>query len=53
MSPRFQDLLPVLADCGVRFIVIGGVAASMHGAARATYDIDGGQQLLSNRGGTR
>lgn len=40
MSPRFQDLLPVLADAGVRFIIIGGVAASAHGAARATYDLD-------------
>lgn len=40
MSPRFQDLLPLLAESGLRFIIIGGVAASAHGAARATYDID-------------
>jgi hypothetical protein len=40
MTPRFQDLLPVLADGGVCFIIIGGVAASAHGAARVTYDID-------------
>lgn len=40
MSPKFQELLPLLADSGLHFIIIGGVAASAHGAARATYDID-------------
>lgn len=40
MSPRFQELLPLLAESELRFIIIGGVAASAHGAARATYDID-------------
>lgn len=40
MTIRFQDLLPLLANSGLRFIVIGGVAASVHGAARATFDID-------------
>jgi predicted nucleotidyltransferase len=40
MSPSFQQLLPLLAECQLRFIVIGGVAAMAHGAARATYDID-------------
>jgi predicted nucleotidyltransferase len=40
MSPSFADLVPVLATHGVRFIIIGGVAGVVHGAARATYDID-------------
>lgn len=40
MSPSFQQLLPVLATHEVRFIIIGGVAGMVHGAARATYDID-------------
>lgn len=40
MSSSFQQLLPVLANGEVRFIIIGGVASIAHGAARATYDID-------------
>jgi predicted nucleotidyltransferase len=35
-----EQLLRVLADAGVEFVVIGGVAAAMHGSARATYDLD-------------
>jgi hypothetical protein len=30
----------VLADGGVDFVVIGGVAAILHGSARATFDLD-------------
>jgi predicted nucleotidyltransferase len=37
---NIEQLLRVLADAGVDFIVIGGVAAAMHGSARATYDLD-------------
>ena len=33
-------LLRLLADAHVEFIVIGGVAATVHGSARATYDLD-------------
>ena len=33
-------LLRVLHAAGVEGIVIGGVAATLHGAARATYDLD-------------
>lgn len=40
MSPSFQQLLPLLAEHEVRFIIIGGIAGMAHGAARATYDID-------------
>jgi hypothetical protein len=39
-APNFQEILPLLARHGVRFIVIGGVAATVHGAARLTYDVD-------------
>jgi predicted nucleotidyltransferase len=40
MSDRFERPLRALADGGVRFIVVGGLAAAAHGAARATYDVD-------------
>jgi len=33
-------LLRTLADGGVDFVVIGGVAAILHGSARATFDLD-------------
>lgn len=35
-----EKLLEVLTLHGVEFIVIGGVAAIAHGAARVTYDLD-------------
>src|SRR5258708_3718900 len=40
MSAQFDLLLPRLVRGEVRFILIGGVAAIVHGAARLTYDID-------------
>lgn len=36
----FAGIIRVLADSGVDFIVVGGVAAAVHGSARATYDVD-------------
>lgn len=39
MSP-FLDALRALAQTGERFVVVGGVAAVMQGAHRATYDLD-------------
>ena len=36
----FASLLSPLVSGGVDFIVIGGVAANLHGAARPTYDFD-------------
>jgi predicted nucleotidyltransferase len=33
-------LIQMLAECGVEFIVIGGVAGVAHGAARGTFDLD-------------
>lgn len=37
---QFRELLKLLADAHVEFIVVGGVAAFAHGAARATQDLD-------------
>jgi len=36
----FKAAVRALADAGVEFIVIGGVAATVHGSARLTRDID-------------
>jgi predicted nucleotidyltransferase len=36
----FEKLLKVLFEGGVQFIIIGGAAATAHGSARLTYDID-------------
>jgi hypothetical protein len=36
----FAGIIRVLARGEVDFIVVGGVAAAAHGAARATYDVD-------------
>lgn len=39
---RFEPerILEVLAEHGVRFVVIGGVAAALHGVPHVTFDID-------------
>jgi hypothetical protein len=36
----FIGQIAVLVEAKVRFVVIGGVAAGLHGAGRATYDLD-------------
>lgn len=36
----FKALLRALADGGVEFILIGGAAATVHGSARLTRDVD-------------
>ena len=36
----FSRVLQTLAGGGIDFIVIGGLAAIMHGVGRATYDVD-------------
>ncbi len=36
----FGALLHALADRDVKYIIVGGVAAAIHGGARATYDLD-------------
>jgi predicted nucleotidyltransferase len=37
---NFAELVRLLSASGVDFIVIGGVAAAAHGAARTTLDLD-------------
>ena len=36
----FRDLLVLLADAGVEFVVVGAYALAFHGAPRASGDID-------------
>ena len=36
----FEGLLKILRDGGVEFILVGGAAATAHGSARLTEDID-------------
>lgn len=40
MSTDFAGLLRGLAESQVDFIIVGGIAGAVHGAARATYAID-------------
>lgn len=41
MNPaNFIQLLPLLCRWQVRFVLIGGGAAIVHGLARTTYDVD-------------
>ncbi|MBA3557465.1 MAG: hypothetical protein H0W30_02590 [Gemmatimonadaceae bacterium] len=36
----FEQILAALVGAGVRFVVVGGVAGTVHGSARLTIDID-------------
>jgi len=40
VSPDLEKLLPTLVRAGAEFIVVGDVAGTIHGSARATYDVD-------------
>jgi len=40
MTTNYARLLEVLHGADVEFILIGGVAANLHGSARATFDVD-------------
>jgi predicted nucleotidyltransferase len=40
MEPSFEKLLVRLADAAVEFIVVGGVAVTLHGYTRLTEDVD-------------
>ena len=37
---NFEAALKALAKCGVKFVVIGGYAATLHGSAYLTRDLD-------------
>jgi predicted nucleotidyltransferase len=40
MATRFEEILRVLTEGHVEFILVGGVAATVHGSVRLTTDID-------------
>ena len=40
MSTDYAKILSVLTENRVQFVLIGGVAANLHGSARATFDLD-------------
>ena len=40
MTPDLPALLRTLSGAGVEFIIVGGVAANLHGALRTTLDLD-------------
>ena len=40
MITDYAKVLGVLTDGQIEFLVIGGVAANLHGSARATFDLD-------------
>ncbi len=37
---QFDKAIQALCDAGVEFIVIGGLAATLHGSAHVTFDLD-------------
>jgi predicted nucleotidyltransferase len=36
----FTEIIGALTNAGVRFVVVGGVAAGVHGSTRVTFDLD-------------
>jgi len=40
MEPTFEKLLALLADGNVAFVLVGGVAVTLHGYVRLTEDVD-------------
>jgi predicted nucleotidyltransferase len=40
MSTDYAGVIRALRDGGVEFVLIGGVAANLHGSAKATFDVD-------------
>jgi predicted nucleotidyltransferase len=40
MAIDYKKIVTVLHDGQVKFVLIGGVAAIVHGSARATFDVD-------------
>lgn len=35
-----ETLIATLRDCGVEYVIVGGIGAIIHGANRATFDLD-------------
>ena len=40
MEPAFEKLLVLLAERGVQFVVVGGIAVTLQGYVRLTEDVD-------------
>lgn len=40
MTTDFAALIHRLSDAGIEFIIVGGVAATLHGSGRSTSDLD-------------
>lgn len=40
MTVSFRDILNRLHDHHVEFVIVGGVAAALHGGSRVTFDLD-------------
>lgn len=40
MEPTFEKLLVLLADGQIEFVIVGGVAVTLHGYVRLTEDVD-------------
>jgi hypothetical protein len=40
LNSNFCDLLGIFRECGVRYLIIGGWAVSVHAQPRATQDLD-------------
>ena len=40
MASNFLEILSQLHDRHVEFVIVGGVAAALHGGSRVTFDLD-------------
>jgi predicted nucleotidyltransferase len=40
MATKFKEIYQLLEEAGIKFILIGGGAANVHGSARLTLDVD-------------
>ena len=40
MTNDYRKIIPTLVQAKIKFIVVGGVAAIVHGSARTTFDLD-------------
>lgn len=49
MSDLLQDALEWLDRCGITYMVVGSVASSVYGLARATQDIDVVVEISANQ----